>query len=493
MPKRGTSTSVMKSSPPRGKAAAHSVGKSGGKARRAPVSRSLTVAASTAPMGVSSAYRFSSSTSDETVRGTDFLATVNTASCVDGAILMDWYVSPTQINSRLGQIAKLWERYQFKKIRLFYIPCVPTTTAGQLTLAYDPDSTDVTPVSYTRETLFALDDNVTGSVFSPIELYIRKLDQNTLYYTGANSTSADERTELQGQVYVAYTGPTVSSSTTFGTLMIEYEVHFSKRTYDASVPASLPEPGIIAAFVNGTINVLPTATSLLSGLYALNHDWNQGFVPVGPNGVIVPNGADRFLEIASAVNLVGAVAGTPVGAYWNAVASGLNVTTPVHLMWSTGKSIASVLGDYSDGLSGTVSNGTSLTSCVEQTTETATCDYFIGGVHLVNRSGADISVDFGVSFVPSPTTAVLRGIRVFNLSFDLARKQYATALNTVLATFTVIPAPVAPTTAGAADLGAPCLPVFSSPAPCPASVAGLPTVPVVSPARCPGPGTAGRR
>jgi len=433
MPK-GTSTSVAEKPAPRRKAASTPSGKGGGKLRPTTAGRSLAVVESPAPMGTSSAYRFSSSSRDEVVRGTDFLSTVGTLACTDGAILMNWFVSPTQVNARLGAIAKLWERYQFKRIRLFYIPCVPATTSGQLIFAYDPDSTDVTPVSYTREQLFALDDNVSGSVFTPIELFVRKLDQNTLYYTGSNSLSSDERTELQGQCYVAYTGPTISSPITFGTVMLEYEVMFKKRTYDASAPTLVPSDTTISGYGAGADVSSYLTQGLLAAGYALlgGAAWNTGFLRTESKGIQIPPSAGltdtfgtaggylghHFFEVIGALNLVGSE-GTPIGAYWNAFVRTAAGALLSYLSWSAGKVVSSKLSNLSTGEVGTTTvNGQNFTSCVVQSTATGTSDYFVGYVSVCNSYSAPVWLDFGVTLSGSVTSTRLRGLNIREVSPD---------------------------------------------------------------------------
>jgi len=130
-------------------------------------------------------------------------------------------------------VAKGWERYRFKQLRFVYVPCVPTSTAGSITFAYDPDCSDTTPAAAaSRSQLYSKDDVVSTNVWAGAMLPVRSLDPKTLYYVGQNAVSADERLELEGQLYVAYTGPTVVSAVTYGTIMVEYEVEFSKRCFE---------------------------------------------------------------------------------------------------------------------------------------------------------------------------------------------------------------------------------------------------------------------
>jgi len=335
-----------------------------------------------------------SSTKDEHINGCDFLTMVAGSTITpDGTIVYNFYVSPTTISARLGQIGRLWERYQFTKLRFVYVPCVPTSTAGQLTFAYDPDSTDVTPTAFTRESLYALDDNVTTSVYAPSALPIKNLDLHTLYYTGANGIAGDERLELQGQLYVAYSGATPGAPVVFGSLMLEYDVHFSKRCYEPPVPLSAGIPLDTSKFTGATVDVLGAATTgLFAGLKAAGVDLSAGTLPLTSQGfAVTPKAGPYHFDLTTAFEALG-VAGSWAELKMMPVLKNAVGTIVAYLAWSVGKTLVGKFTTHSLE-AGDVANGVSLTTLTEETTAGTNVDYWRGGVAIENNTASVLYLD----------------------------------------------------------------------------------------------------
>lgn len=123
----------------------------------------------------------------------------------------------------LATIAKSYEKWRPRKVRLIYVPLCPTTRPGNIIMAFDYDPSDALPV-----TAIEMEQNKT-SVSGPIwheatlELSVRDmLDNVKAYYTGPVSTPADRRMAYGGQFVIAYDG--LDSTATVGKFYLDYEI-----------------------------------------------------------------------------------------------------------------------------------------------------------------------------------------------------------------------------------------------------------------------------
>lgn len=359
------------------------------KMRVAPSLGSMRATAAAAPVaiGTTTARQFSASKS-EIVRGTDFLTTITSQGHIDGAVLYNWYCSPSLIPGRCSLISKGWERYQFKQLRFEYIPCVGTSSAGSLTMAYDPDCSDVTPAATaSRAQLYAKDDVITSNVWGPAVLNVRGLDKKTLYYCGSNGDTQDERLELQGQFYVAYTGSQVISAVTYGTIMVQYEIEFSKRCFEEALPTAGASSGSMVSQVGVGIPVVQ-AVGLIKQLFEALPTWSTDPF-MSSKGYAIASHMSAGLEFL--FNLAG-IQGAPgrAGAYvklkaFNALGQELMALTH-YLKRMTGNSVASDKAgdiDYTIGHCGLFTH----------TSAAGANGLWDSGVEVVNDTSETIYVD----------------------------------------------------------------------------------------------------
>lgn len=435
MVKSGKTTSVAKNRTRGARGAVTSKSRAaGGRKRADPASRALAGSGLGAPLAISTAYKTTSYMPDETVRGCDFLQTVSVPSgTADGHVVYNWFVSPTTVNARLAAIGRIWERYQFKKLKVKYVPAVPATTAGALTFAYDPDCSDATPSAYTRETLFALDDNLTTSIFAPCELVIKKLDQNTLYYTGANTITADERLELQGQLYVAYTGPPPVEGVLAGTIMLEYEIHFSKRCFETPVPSALPTPADSTLWASGIDVLSSLANGILSAIYLAGARFSAGKMTFDSKGLFIGPRSNLHLLVSLAMTALAGTNGGNVLYKVHPILRDAAGSVLKHLNWSKGKAMYTGLAEYSSS-AGSDPYGYQLTNGIEVTTASTNVDYLTGGLEIHNDGAYPVYLDFTVAtaYATYPLTEVLmRGMNACDLDAITYAGLYDSSPNTV--------------------------------------------------------------
>lgn len=123
----------------------------------------------------------------------------------------------------LASIAKSYEKWRPRKVKLIYVPLCPTTRPGNIIMAFDYDPSDNLPV-----TAVEMEQNKT-SISGPIwheislELSTRDMLENVkAYYTGPVSTPADRRLAYGGQFIIAYDG--LDSTAMVGKFYLDYEI-----------------------------------------------------------------------------------------------------------------------------------------------------------------------------------------------------------------------------------------------------------------------------
>jgi hypothetical protein len=171
------------------------------------------------------------------IRGQDYLGLVSfptTASA--GTTLFNMPISPSALaltNTRLGLMAKMFEKFFFTKLIFHTTAQAPTSVQGSYILAYDHDSADATPpvTDDGVRALMSFEDSVSQPVWQSSRLGCTvKNDPQKFYYT--NYVDEEERVAFQGQVYVAcLTGASVGS---FFSLWVEYEIELYQPQLDLS-------------------------------------------------------------------------------------------------------------------------------------------------------------------------------------------------------------------------------------------------------------------
>ena len=87
----------------------------------------------------------------------------------------------------LSQIAANYDYYRVKRMRLVYVPLCPTSTAGRVSLIYDPDSSDPAPQS--KSEISAMECYTEGPVWGTSYLDVRLSDTNKWYYGESTVTT----------------------------------------------------------------------------------------------------------------------------------------------------------------------------------------------------------------------------------------------------------------------------------------------------------------
>lgn len=170
-----------------------------------------------------------------TTNGTSYL-TVN----AQNPVMFPW----------LSQIAANYDYYRVKRMRLVYVPLCATSTAGRVSIIYDPDSSDPAPQS--KNEISAMECYTEGPVWGTSYLDIQLSDTNKWYYgessLGTNTSGAYLD---QGQVYWATTS---GAAGTVGELYALYEVELKS-------PQAAPNV-VAVAHVTGTTVVNDFQTNI---------------------------------------------------------------------------------------------------------------------------------------------------------------------------------------------------------------------------------------
>jgi hypothetical protein len=162
-------------------------------------------------------------------RGTDFLAAINTTGALlAGDVINTWEVNPTRLGvSRLATVAKLWERYKFRRLSFRYAPIAPSTTGGELLGYVDYDTYD-NPTGLTGDQNLQrawahLGNRATKLWESGCSWDLKDLDPLTDLYI--DSDGSDNRWTNQGR-FILLAGSAIAGSLALGNIYIDYDVEF---------------------------------------------------------------------------------------------------------------------------------------------------------------------------------------------------------------------------------------------------------------------------
>ena len=157
------------------------------------------------------------------VRGQELLGAVNAGSRSWGF----FDVNPTcWANSRLSLLAQTYERYRYNGFRIKYVPMVGTTSAGAVSVYFDPDPLDSTPQINSDTDAMAHIMQQRFSVTTPVGLpsgfAYKRAAKDQAWFRCTLGESTDYPAVSQGQI-VTYTS---SGTLTAGILLIEYDLEF---------------------------------------------------------------------------------------------------------------------------------------------------------------------------------------------------------------------------------------------------------------------------
>lgn len=214
-----------------------------------------------------------------TLSGRDFIGTVEGNGVTAFGVGKSALLSPAYFaTTHLGNLSRSFERYRWRKLRIHYVPKVPTSITGQIVLT---SSRSVTEPALIPESGTFLPKALSqgNAVFSPLwtPCYI-DIDCDLDWKLVDPATSADIDDAIHEELIV-YTQVSVAQQV--GYLVAEYEVDFREPVYQAH-STNMPIPTGM-----GTRVVLTDT----AGVNAANDDWSlsvsSGFNLVGfSNGTI---------------------------------------------------------------------------------------------------------------------------------------------------------------------------------------------------------------
>jgi hypothetical protein len=204
----------------------------------ASVSMSARMGPPTSIINQSSSGRFAVSGSDRSIRvkGTEFIRVlVMPDTITSGTVLFSTPNVAGPMNTRLANFAAIFERWRPYKYNYRYVPSVPTTVAGSIILASDPDVSALYPDGSTSNIprLTSLTGHRMTALWQPAVCGIASsADYTSLWTTDESSgetSSVDARFDAAGQFVACIVTPPGSSfdaGTSIGSLELEYDIEF---------------------------------------------------------------------------------------------------------------------------------------------------------------------------------------------------------------------------------------------------------------------------
>lgn len=141
----------------------------------------------------------------------------------------------------LSKIAENFERYNFRKLKLKYIPSCPTTSTGQVGFCFDYDLTDPVPTSIKAFTINK--DAKIGQVYAPLVAVFSTKDINGVaksYYVSQDTSSIntkDPKLSFPARLF-AMTNGFQTDYFKAGQLWVDYEVEFTLPSVNTLIPGA---------------------------------------------------------------------------------------------------------------------------------------------------------------------------------------------------------------------------------------------------------------
>jgi len=150
------------------------------------------------------------------------------------------YLSPDTINGRLALQARAYDRYCFRKVRITYVPRVPTSQAGSFALGYVSDSKFPTPTFATVASMSpAMQTSFYGDPRS-FNIVDDLMTQKYFFCQIDGSSDASYRQTVQGTI-VGIPDVTSIGATLMGTIWIDYLIDLYQPTMDQGFTIRLSE------------------------------------------------------------------------------------------------------------------------------------------------------------------------------------------------------------------------------------------------------------
>lgn len=259
-----------------------------------------------------------------TFSGSDMVIPSLTATGVVGQVIAQLYVSPTQLPTpRLNILAQLYERFQFRKLSFRYIPSVPTSAPGTITMHYDNDANDAlsnTTAGTNIQLAMSHKKAIEVPVFREKRMSVRPtlLDENE-YWVDASGAVSRQSTQgifcvLNGPGLVAASAGYVSA---LGSIVLDWTIDFWVEVTESASAATGANVGCEFYARSGSIlsaanfNTLAPMDTRYDGPGSVN--FGAPIVPdIGTCPGVVFNMSSVGGGTNNSLNIVGTQAGTYV-------------------------------------------------------------------------------------------------------------------------------------------------------------------------------------
>lgn len=249
------------------------------------------------PIAEMVAMKSKSPTKSNIYKGRDFIATVELPAVITAAnqVRANVPIAPGRFNgSRISLLARAYEKYRFRSVKMIYEPSVPTTVGGQFVMYFDLDAKDVPAVDSGTTTVIrnamahqgALLANVNAkhTVSMPIKPGL------TDFFTGV--ADGPEQLYYQAVFWIVATaglnGTGAPATGAVGSLFVEYEVMFEgeqmKGTAGDAVEGGLPT-SLVAAFQAAGVGTIPITLGTVGVPVLFNGVSVLGQTATVPDGV----------------------------------------------------------------------------------------------------------------------------------------------------------------------------------------------------------------
>lgn len=213
----------------------------------------------------------------DVLEGTDIVGPINLETVKNtGDVLLEAFISPAALhNTRLAQLAPLYQRYRFLEIEFIYQPIANATQSGQVIgfCTFDPDSPLAAEDALNLNKAAAFYGNRQNQIWEPASYGQHQPSTMTDLYI--DPSGADVRFSYQGIFYLIAAGELSSSGSLalgqIGTIYMRYKVELyipqlqsgvgsiaaSKYTFLSDCTS-----GVLAPFGDGQIIPLGTSNSV---------------------------------------------------------------------------------------------------------------------------------------------------------------------------------------------------------------------------------------
>jgi hypothetical protein len=143
-------------------------------------------------------------------------------------------ISPDLLNGRVALLANGFDKYVFRKVKIYFVPRVAATEVGQVSWGLLTDSQYSFTVSFASVTQMA--KSCIFQIREPCEINVTDRDSNNeVFFTKADVTSGAAARQCVQFVLLGARDATDAISTVYGTIMIQYVLDLYEPVADQSI------------------------------------------------------------------------------------------------------------------------------------------------------------------------------------------------------------------------------------------------------------------